>query len=239
MSFAVRLDQLHYHLRRNRWLGYFAVFNRIALAAGFLPSGLQKVLGERFTALSNEHPMGSYLEAIYHTGYYYTFVGVLQVTAAIFLLIPRTATLGAIIYFPIILNICILSLAVRFDGSLISSPLMVLANLYLLCWDYHKLKLILPFNSNRAKMALPKKEERSSRFPTLFFAGVMAAVLLVGVAVTQFYDILPRNSISECMTQCEGVKNPEACADFCDCIHNQGRSLDQCLDQYNDVSTGH
>lgn len=103
-------------------------------------------MGERFTDLSNNHPMGHYLEALHRTGYYYTFIGVLQVTAAILLLIPRTATLGALIYFPIILNICILSLAVRFDGSFVSAPLMVLANLYLLCWDYDKLKYIFPLN---------------------------------------------------------------------------------------------
>ena len=70
----------------------------------------------------------------------------MQVTAAILLLIPRTALLGAFIYFPIILNICILSLAVRFDGSQVTSPLMLCAVLFLLCWDYHKFKNIFPFN---------------------------------------------------------------------------------------------
>ncbi|HTF05623.1 MAG TPA: hypothetical protein VK826_16465 [Bacteroidia bacterium] len=138
-------------MKENKWLRYFAVFNRVGLAVGFLPSGLVKITGERFTALSVNHPMGNYLEALHRTGYYYTFLGILQVTAAIFLLIPRTATLGAVIYFPIILNICILSFALRFEGSWISSPLMVLANLYLLCWDYDKLKFILPFYKPEAR----------------------------------------------------------------------------------------
>ena len=89
--------------------------------------------------------MGNFLEGLYNTGYYYTFVGVMQVLAAILLLIPRTVTMGALIYFQIILNICILSLSVRFDGSLIISPLMVCAVLYLLCWDYHKFKNMFPF----------------------------------------------------------------------------------------------
>lgn len=102
-------------------------------------------MGERFTTLSVKHPMGNYLEALHRTGFYYTFIGVLQMMAAILLLIPRTVTLGALIYFPIILNICILSFAVRFEGSFVTSPLMVLANLYLLCWDYDKLKFIFPW----------------------------------------------------------------------------------------------
>lgn len=148
-----KLDHLHYKIRQNKWLKYFAVCNRIALAAGFIPAGLVKIAGERFAnGLSVNHPMGNYLVALYRTGYYYTFIGVLQLIAAILLIIPRTATLGAVIYFPIILNICILSFAVRFDGSLLTSPLMVLGNLYLLCWDYHKLKFILPFYQSEKEM---------------------------------------------------------------------------------------
>src|SRR5690554_5133214 len=99
MNISSKIDQLHLQLRENRWLWYFAVFNRVALAAGFLPSGIVKIMGERFMSLSVNHPMGHYLEALYYTGYYYTTIGVLQVTAAILLLIPRTATLGAVIYF--------------------------------------------------------------------------------------------------------------------------------------------
>ncbi len=146
MSISSTLDRVHARVRQIKWLRDFTVFTRIVLAMGFLPSGYVKIVGERFTDLSVCHPMGHYLEAFHRTGFYYTFVGVVQVTAACLLLIPRTATLGAVLYFPIILNICILTFAVRFVGSWITAPLMVLANLYLLCWDYDKLKYILPFN---------------------------------------------------------------------------------------------
>ncbi len=147
MNIRLSLDTLHSNARQNKWLRRFAIFNRVGLALGFLPSGFVKIMGERFTDLSVKHPMGNYLEALHRTGFYYTFIGVLQVTAAVLLLIPRTATLGALLYFPIILNIWILTLAVRFEGSWLSAPLMVLANLYLLCWDYHKLKYIFPWES--------------------------------------------------------------------------------------------
>jgi hypothetical protein len=90
--------------------------------------------------------MGHYLEALHQTGYYYTFIGVVQLLAAILLLIPRTVTLGAFLYFPVILNITVLTYATRFDGSLFTAPLMTLANLYLLGWNYEKWKYILPFN---------------------------------------------------------------------------------------------
>src|SRR5215207_3889092 len=69
--------------------------------------------------------MGHYLEALHHTGFYYTFIGVVQILAAILLLVPRTVILGALLYFPLILNICVLSYAVRFEGSILTSPLML------------------------------------------------------------------------------------------------------------------
>ena len=74
MSLSTSLDKLHLQARENRWLWYFAIFCRVALAAGFIPSGMMKIMGERFTVLAVNHPMGNFLEAIYHTGFYYTIV---------------------------------------------------------------------------------------------------------------------------------------------------------------------
>jgi uncharacterized membrane protein YphA (DoxX/SURF4 family) len=233
MSVSSKFDQLHLRAKENRWLKYFAVFNRIALTVGFLPSGMVKIMGERFTSLSVNHPMGHYLEALHLTGYYYTFIGIAQVAAAILLLIPRTATLGAILYFPIIFNICILSLALRFDGSLLSSPLMVLADLYLLCWDYDKLKFILPFNRPPIPTDIAKPKVLSNKFPVAFFAGVAATVVILVLVLTNIYNIMPRNTLSDCDVQCKDSKNPNACNTFCDCIHNKGQSLNKCLEEYN------
>jgi len=180
MSILFKLDLLHLKAKQNRWFWYFAWFNRIALAAGFIIAGLVKIMGERFASgLSVNHSMGHYLEALYQTSYYYPFIGVIQVIAAILLLIPRTATLGAILYFPIILNICVLSFAVRFDGSLLSSPLMVLANLYLLCWDYDKLKYLFSFNRSATFSNLVRQKRISNKFPTIFFTGVIATIVIL------------------------------------------------------------
>ncbi len=233
MSISAKLDRLHKQARGNRWLWAFAIVNRVALAAGFIPSGMVKIMGERFTTLSVNHPMGHYLEAVYHTGFYYTFIGVMQVTAAILVLIPRTAILGAFMYLPIIVNICMLSIAVRFEGSFVTSPLMVLANLYLLCWYYHKWKFILPFTRDATPQETPNWQNLSPKFPTTFFLGVVAAVAMV-VAFARFgYDLMPRNTSGDCKLQCEGSSNPQACYNYCDCIHEQGQPLDKCLEAYN------
>jgi len=228
MNLTAQLDILHSKAKANKWLRYFAVFNRIALAAGFIPSGLTKVFDERFTSLSVNHPMGNYLEALYHTGFYYRFIGYVQVTAAILLLIPRTATLGAVIYFPLILNICILSLAVGFDGSLVTSPLMVLANLYLLCWDYDKLKLILPFKHAKTNIDHSPPLIKDHQFPTAFFLSVAATVVLTVLIITNAYDKKTRNTLQDCYDDCKNADNSQACLDFCDCIHTQGQSFSKC-----------
>ncbi|MFD2718061.1 DoxX family protein [Hymenobacter monticola] len=231
MSFLATLDRLHAQATHNRWLRYFATFCRVALAAGFLPSGFVKIMGERFTSLSDNQPMGHYLEALSHTGYYYTYIGIAQMTAAVLLLIPGTAVLGAVLYFPIILNICILSLAVRFEGSLLTSPLMVVANVFLLCWYYDRLKYLLPFSPPPAAVALAVPERISQKFPKAFFAGSVALVALV-VLLTRLFDVMPRNTLADCRSQFKGTRRTEAGAAFCDCIHQQGQPLDQALDAY-------
>jgi uncharacterized membrane protein YphA (DoxX/SURF4 family) len=230
MTLSNKIDQLLQLAHRNRWLRYFTLFVRVALAFGFLTAGMVKIMVERFASgLSVNHPMGHYLEALSHTGFYYPFIGVIQVSAAILLLIPRTALLGALLYFPVILNICILSLAVRFEGSLVTSPLMVLANMYLLCWDYDRLKFLLP-----AKR--PKPEILSNQFPVLFFACVLAGIAVFVFSIIYAYDIMPRNSLSDCERQCSSSRDPYACRVFCESIHTKGEPLEKALREYHDAS---
>lgn len=107
---------------------------------GFLPSGLTKLLGHRFTLLSPETPIGYFFEALFQAGLYWNFIGACQLLAALLLLIPRTSTLGALVYFPIILNIFVVTVALHFTGTPVVTGLMLLGSVYLLCWDYDRLK---------------------------------------------------------------------------------------------------
>src|SRR5687767_4805774 len=233
MGISGKLNQIYYEAKGNKWFHYFAVFCRIALALGFIPSGFVKIMGERFASgLSASHPMGHYLQALYETGYYYTFIGITQLVIALLLLIPRTALLGALMYFPIILNICILAYAVRFEGTRITT-LMVLANLYLLCWDYNRIKYILPFKQVKEDGYSAREKPLSNKFPFLFFGSVFVMIASV-IFINHFlYDIRPGNSLIECRNGCAGNSNPKACEEFCDCIHNQGNPLHACLTEYN------
>lgn len=63
--------------------------------------------------------------------------------AAILLVIPRTATIGALLYFPIILNIFVITVSMHFIGTPFITGLMLLANLFLLVWDIDKLQKLI------------------------------------------------------------------------------------------------
>ncbi len=230
-SYSAGLEEYYIKIKRNRWYWILSIVCRVLLAYAFIVAGMVKIFGERFASgLSVLHPMGAYLEALHHTGYYYTFIGYAQVTAGVFLLIPGTVLLGALIYLPIILNIWILSFAVRFEGSFVTSPLMVLANLYILAWHYDKLKYILPFNRHSGEVTILKPKKYESKFPFLFFAGVVSIIGFTIWFASFGHPVMPRNSLQDCQLQFINAKNEAQGFAFCECIHITGNPLDKCLE---------
>lgn len=234
MVLSNRLAQVYLEAKGNKWFRYFATFCRIGLALGFLPSGFVKITGERFTALPPNHPLGHYFDALHLTGFYYTFIGAGQLITAALLLIPRTALLGALMAFPIILNICVLVHALRFEGTRITT-LMLLANFYLLCWYFDRIRYILPFKAT--DLGIPEHQPLTNKFPFKFFGVVIAMIAAVIIGNHYLYNIRPGNSALECTNGCPGNSNPEACNQFCDCIYNQGKPLEECLKQYERASS--
>jgi hypothetical protein len=107
---------------------------------------------------------------------------------------------------------------------------MVLANLFLLCWDYDKLKYILPLKHNNA--ASNSHQPVNRKFPTMFFVAVFATVIAVVVLIQTSYTLMPRVIIKDCRSQCDDSENPEACNTFCDCIYVEGNTYDQCTADY-------
>ena len=225
-----RIEEIYYEAKSDKWFKGFAVFCRIALASSFIPTGYVKIMGERFAAgLPSNNPLGHYFDALYLTGYYYTFIGVTQIIIAILLLIPRTSLLGALMYFPIIINICVLTYATRFDGTR-GVTIMLLASLFLLIWNYDRLKYILPFRRSNADPHPPmSKKPLGRRLRVIFFGGSFAVVAFIIIGTFYLFEIVPGNAEDECRNQCASSKNPTACEVFCDCIYKQGQSLDSCL----------
>jgi len=137
------IENFHNEIQSKKLFVLFTWGTRILLALAFIPSGLKKVLGERFTILDIETSVGFFFEALYRTGWYYNFLGFMQLLVAVLILIPRITTLGALLYLPIIINIFIIVVAMHFTGTPYIVGLMLIANLYLLFWDYNKIKKIV------------------------------------------------------------------------------------------------
>jgi hypothetical protein len=228
LDFLDKFELFVAEARRNRWYRGFAIFCRLVLAVAFLISGVIKIRGERFAAgLPETNPMGHYLAALHETGFYYESLGWVQAFVAILLLIPRTALLGALIYFPIIMNITVLAYAVRFEGTR-AATFMVLANIFLLCWDYSRLKHILPFKQPKEEVAVSATNLPLNRFPYAFFAFVVIALASV-VLINHNLYLRPGNSEEECRNVCGDDKG---CQAFCDCIYVNGNALGPCLEEY-------
>jgi hypothetical protein len=227
-----RLEEIYYEAKADKWFKRFAIFCRIALAASFIPAGYIKIVGERFAAgLPSNNPLGHYFDALHLTGYYYTFIGIAQILTAILLLIPRTSLLGALMYFPVIVNICVLTYATRFDGTR-GVTMMLLASLFLLIWDYDRLKHILPFKQPETNPPVSKRL-LGTRLRIVFFGGSLAVLAFIIIGTFYLYEIGPCNSEAECRNQCASSKNPAACGIFCSCIYKQGQPLDSCLATFN------
>jgi uncharacterized membrane protein YphA (DoxX/SURF4 family) len=138
-----QIAQFVSNIRNKKIFQLFTWGTRILLAIAFVPSGLKKFLGERFTSLGVDNPVGFFFEALYQSGWYWNFLGFMQLLVALLIIIPKTTFFGALLYLPVIINIFIITVAMQFTGTPFITGLMLLANIYLLFWDYKKLKQIV------------------------------------------------------------------------------------------------
>lgn len=134
-SLPPSMARAHAWARAQPWLGRFTLANRLLLAMAFIPTGLVKATGQRFTTLSVDTPVGFFFEALYQTGPWWHFIGLSQITASILLLVPATATLGALLFLPIGMSIFLITYGIGFGGTVYITAGMLLSAIYLVCWD--------------------------------------------------------------------------------------------------------
>jgi uncharacterized membrane protein YphA (DoxX/SURF4 family) len=130
-ALAQRIERL----RRGRWAPACVANLRLWIGFAFVPAGLKKVLGQPFTAPELVGPFHEFLHAFHATGFFYRFVGLLQLLAALLLLSQRWAWLGAALALPLLTVIVVFcwSTAVYPTASVVS--LILLGVLALLLWD--------------------------------------------------------------------------------------------------------
>lgn len=124
--------------RKNLKINYLVIFLRYLIGYSFIPSGMIKLMGMRFTYIPVTNPIGYFFDALYQSGIYWEFLGFFQLISALFLLSQRFAAIGALLFFTIISNIFLITIGINFGNTRYVSGLLWLASLFLLIWDYQK-----------------------------------------------------------------------------------------------------
>lgn len=173
---------MYHKLRANKYAELLIIGIRFLLGLSFMPSGIAKLAGERFTALSTETPIGYFFEALYQTGLYWQFLGFCQVFSAFLLFTQRFALLGALFFFGISLNIFMITISMDFTGTWIITSLMLFAAMILLSWDWYKLLPILGFSGG--------SEITAYKSPSAIWQ-VIGLTLFIGI-LSYVYSKIPR-----------------------------------------------
>ncbi|WP_373059190.1 hypothetical protein [Gemmatimonas sp.] len=168
------LDALNARVMRHPAAARLTLMCRMLLAVAFIPTGSVKLMGERFTSLGVNSSVGAFFEAMYQTGGYWRFLGLSQVLAGALLLIPATAFYGAVMFVPILVNVVVITIAIEFKGTSAVTVAMLLANLWLLAWDWPRWRAVLINAASRSLMHGWSRLER-------------AGWLLGGASVTAFF----------------------------------------------------
>jgi uncharacterized membrane protein YphA (DoxX/SURF4 family) len=155
---------------------------RVLLAVGFIPTGMVKLLGGRFTNMSPESGIGGFFETLYQSGPYWRFLGLAQVVAGLLVLSQTTATLGALAFFAIMLNVFVITLSYDFHFTPVVMGLMLLATLYLLLWDYDRLRGLfgLDAETDGARAHVPQPHLSGALERGAYVAGLLAGLGFFG-----------------------------------------------------------
>lgn len=131
------IDLVH-RARRVRWINIAVVNLRFLIGFAFVPAALKKVLDQPFTDPANHGRFHDFLHAFHATGWFYGFVGAMQLIAATLLCTQRFATLGALIALPILSAITAFCWSTGVYPTAAIATLMWLGTIGLVIWDVDK-----------------------------------------------------------------------------------------------------
>jgi len=115
-------------------------------------------------------------------GLYARFIAGSQILAGLLLFTQRFSTLGAILTFPILLNIFVVTVSLKWQGTPYVNFFLLSLNAWLLAYDYHKLKFILTDVTQKLKPITLKR--KSKRADLLWVLGVLMILVSVPLSYT-------------------------------------------------------
>ncbi len=151
--------QLVSYLRQFTALQIFTIYLRYLIGGAFVMAavGMDKlalsprpVASTENTPLDELQPFQLFFRVMAESGLYWNFIGWVQLLAGSLLMTQRFATLGATMFFGMILNIFVITLSYDFRGTPIITGLMLLATIFLLLWEAERwLFLIKPYSTEK------------------------------------------------------------------------------------------
>lgn len=175
------------HWKQKTFLQIFTIYLRYLIGGAFVIAafGMGKVtaakvdlMGSLDKPIQDLEPMQQFFKVMIDSGMYWQFIGWTQIIAGAMLMTQRFARLGAVIFFGLILNIFIITVAYQFTGTPVVTGLMLLAVTYLLVWDLRSLQFL--FVDHVKVVHVPLKVMESSYWSWL---GFIMLITVVGLAI--------------------------------------------------------
>lgn len=171
------------------------VLIRVFLGLIFFTAGMSKLYFEhQFPGIIGPVWLEERL-AEHDLGLYARFIAGSQIIAGLLLFTQRFSTLGAILTFPIILNIFMVTVSMKWQGTPYVNFFLLGLNAWLLAYDYPKLKFILTDITRDIKPLTLKRKSKKADMIWLFsavaiissvalsYTNTIAAWVLCGAAV--------------------------------------------------------
>ncbi len=181
-------------------------FTRIFLGFVFLGGGMSKLI-DGFPGLMGPVWLEEAL-AEYGLGFFSRFIAYSEAFAGLLLITGRYSVLGAVVIFPIILNILMVTISLEWRGTPYVLGVFLLMNIFLLIIDFHALKVLLNRSENIRYFSPPvlysaiQETLWWAAFCIALFSGNLSAfnnslalvVAIFGIAMMYLIQILVRKS---------------------------------------------
>jgi uncharacterized membrane protein YphA (DoxX/SURF4 family) len=154
----------------NKIFNLLIIGTRILLGFTFFTAGMGKLTsGDYFPITMFPISLAEVL-APYGLSLWGHFVAWSQVLIGLLLLSQRFATLGAIMCLPLIANIFVVTVSLKWQGTPYLNAFLLTLNLFLLATDYHKLKFLFLDDVSEFKQVILRRS--NPQIDLLLFGGI-------------------------------------------------------------------
>lgn len=158
---------------------YYAItLLRFIVGTVFIPSGLLKIQGKRFSDICPEMYNSIFFQELHQTGIYWNFLGFCQLLTAFLLFSQRYTALAALMFCSICTNIFIFTISTSLTDKVIIMIFMMTSAVLLILWDWSKIKPLLVVNYIPETTKKRTTSVKIQIFGTILFGLIVAIFLL-------------------------------------------------------------